>query len=528
MDSPRLNLLDESLIRIRDPRGQARRLSLPELFVALDRDAVRDYPALRPHQRHPWHALLVQLAALALHQADETEPWDNVADWRSAVLALTPDHPDGSAFCLLAPHDKPAFLQAPVPAGKLDGWKDIATPDALDMLVTSKNHDLKSERMRRAETDDWLFALVSLQTQEGVMGNGKYGISRMNSGYGNRPSVGIAPLGNVGTRWRRDVAALRDARDEIAETIGLKSDLGVALLWLPMWDGTSSLAISELDPFFIEICRRVRLWAKDGQIAHAYDTTSKVRRVDAKARNGIMGDPWMPINFAEERSFKLTARGFSYDVAAELIWGSKYRKSVAQALRKEDSSSGITVLAQGIARGEGGTEGYHERRIPLERKAIGFLRSGHTDLPAKIATERVDAIAKLRKFVLWPALVVLIDAGKERKKISDAPDGIKTKANVLCSRFERNEDARFFDDLNCEIEADDANAERLVWLIGLARRAEAVLRSAFAIGPQCGERRYRACSRALSYFHGALRDDKHFPALAQHLRSQPAAEEAAS
>lgn len=168
MDALRLNLLDEPLIRIRDPDGKLQRLSLPSLFVQLGRDVVRDYPSLRPHQRHPWHALLVQLAALALHEADETEPWDNVADWRTALLALTPDHPDGCAFSLLAPHDKPAFLQAPAPGGTLDGWKDIATPDALDMLVTSKNHDLKGERMRWAEADDWLFALVSLQTQEGL------------------------------------------------------------------------------------------------------------------------------------------------------------------------------------------------------------------------------------------------------------------------------------------------------------------------------------------------------------------------
>src|SRR5574337_2225403 len=80
MDAPRLNLLDDPLIRIRDPDGKLQRLALPELFVALGRDAVRDYPGLRPHQRHPWHALLVQLAALALHQAGETKPWTDAAD----------------------------------------------------------------------------------------------------------------------------------------------------------------------------------------------------------------------------------------------------------------------------------------------------------------------------------------------------------------------------------------------------------------------------------------------------------------
>jgi CRISPR system Cascade subunit CasA len=524
MDSPRLNLLDEHLIRIRDASGAARRLSLAELLVALDRDAVRDYPALRPHQRHPWHALLVQLAALALYEAGETQPWTDADDWRTALLALTPDQPDGCAFCLLAPNDKPAFLQAPVSGGKLDGWKDLATPDALDILVTSKNHDLKGERMQRAEADDWLFALVSLQTQEGFLGAGNYGISRMNGGFSSRPALGVSPAGGIGMRWRRDLAALLAARDDVAETIGLQSEGGIALLWLPPWDGTKSLALSALDPLYIEICRRLRLVRDEHGQINARGTSTKAPRIDAAARKGVTGDAWMPVDDA--KALTLGADGFNYSLAAELAWGSKYRKTVAQALRPEDGAAGIALLAQGVVRGQGKTEGYHERRIPLSKKAIGFLRGGQTDLPATIAAARVKAVATMRGSILRTALFYLLEAGTE--KIDFDRRTAKQQIEPFVQAFERAEDARFFDDLNCEIEADDANAERLAWLIGLAGRAEAVLRSAFAIGPQCGERRYRACSRALSYFHGALRGDKHFPALAQYLRSQPAAEEAAS
>ena len=56
------------------------------------------------------------------------------------------------------------------------------------------------------------------------------------------------------------------------------------------------------------------------------------------------------------------------------------------------------------------------------------------------------------------------------------------------------------------------------------RRAEALL--AFERGPQCGERRYRARSRALTLFQIALH--KHFPALAEHFRNRPVAEETAT
>lgn len=525
MDSPRLNLLVEPLIRIRDAGGQARRLSLPELFVEMGRDAVRDYPALRPHQRHPWHALLVQLAALALHEADETAPWDNPDDWRNALLALTPKHPDGCAFSLIAPHDQPAFLQAPVPGAKLDGWKALATPDALDMLVTSKNHDLKGERVRQAEADDWLFALVSLQTQEGFLGAGNYGISRMNGGFSSRPALGVAPAGGIGMRWRRDMAALRGARDDIAETIGLQSEAGIALLWLSPWDGTKSLALSALDPFYIEICRRLRLVGDQDSQLSALATGTKAARIDAAARKGVTGDAWMPVE--EGKALTLGADGFKYTLAAELAWGSKYNKTVAQALRPEDGATGISLLAQGVVRGQGKTEGYHERRIPLSRKAIGFLRNGQTDVPATIAAARVKAVATMRGSILRTALFYLLEAGAE--KIDFDRRTAKQQIEPFVQAFERAEDARFFDDLNDEIEADDACAERLDWLIGLAGRAETVLRSAFVIGPQCGERRYRARSRALSYFHGALRSDKQSALLqlVQHLRTQPAAEEAA-
>ncbi|MBP8141517.1 MAG: type I-E CRISPR-associated protein Cse1/CasA, partial [Acidovorax sp.] len=98
------NVLDETLLRWRShPAGMAHSGSLPQLLAALAANEVRDFPALRPHQRHPWHAFLVQLAAIALHHAGQSEPWHDAQDWRAALLALTPDDPDGAAWCLVAP-----------------------------------------------------------------------------------------------------------------------------------------------------------------------------------------------------------------------------------------------------------------------------------------------------------------------------------------------------------------------------------------------------------------------------------------
>lgn len=524
MDSHSLNLLDEPLIRIRAQDGATRKVSLPELFVCLAQDTVRDYPALRPHQRHPWHALLVQLAALALSESGETKLWTDAETWRAALLALTPDHSDGCAYSLVASHEKPAFLQAPVPDGKLDRWKEIVTPDALDMLLTSKNHDLKGERMKRATAEDWLFAITSLQTQEGFLGAGNYGISRMNGGFSSRPAIGVAPCGGCGARWRRDISALLTARDDVAETQGLLHQGGHKLLWLLPWDGTTSIAFASLDPLYIEICRRLRLVADSRGNITGRGSGSKVGRIEASARKGITGDAWIPVE--EDKALTLSAEGFSYSLAAELAWGSKYRKTIAQGLRPEDGTANIALLAQSVVRGQGKTEGYHERRIPLSRKAIGFLFEGKKDIPGTIAAARVKDIGTMRGSILRTALFSLLEAGGD--KIDFDRRTAKAQVEPFLQAFERAEDARFFDDLNKEIEAEDPHAERLEWMIGLSRRAEAVLRNAFVIGPQCGERRYRARSRALSFFHGALRSDKHFPLLAHHLHNEPAEKEAAS
>ena len=121
------SLLTEPLIRYRRAGdGSTIYASLPELFVALAADEVRDYPALRPHQRHPWHAFLVQLAAIALHKAGRTTAFDTSDEWRDALLALTPDDPDGAAWCLVSPSNRPALLQAAVVGGSIAEWKSAA------------------------------------------------------------------------------------------------------------------------------------------------------------------------------------------------------------------------------------------------------------------------------------------------------------------------------------------------------------------------------------------------------------------
>ena len=513
------SLLDEQLIRARLlVGGQPVRYSLPDLFVALARDEVRDFPALRSHQRHPWHAFLVQLAAMALHHAGRDQPFETEQEWKVALLALTPEHPDGAAWCLITPHDKPAFMQAPIPGGRVDDWEnDRPTPDSLDILVTSRNHDLKQARIHKAHPDDWIFALVSLQTAGPYPGLGNYGVARMNKGSSSRPGIGIVPSGGFGNRWLRDVIIALGNREKIVMENTLSQSNGIGLMWLVPWDGSeaSSLPFPSLDPFFIEICRRIRL-VNLGQGIHARRTSSNMRvvKAHADALKGRTGDLWTPIDIKEEKSFGMSETGFAYKRMAQLAFGSEYKKPPAQHLQASDSTTGLTLLARAIAGGQSETSGYYERRIPISPKMRMLLKE-NTDRLATLSSKRFDAIAGVSN-CLETALITLFDGGKLREMRWKAPKGIAQKGKRFTEPFEQVEDARFFDDLNIEIESEDSEDVFSQWLLAMSKRGEIVLQAAFNVGPRSGEQRYRARSVALDKFRALVKNK--FPSLADHYR----------
>ncbi|MFN3615731.1 MAG: hypothetical protein ACK4WC_14375, partial [Rubrimonas sp.] len=249
-----LNLLLNDAISI-DAADGRRRVSLPGLLAALTADGVSAFPRLRPHQRHAWHAFLAQLGAVALHAAEEATPPDTADGWRALLRGLTPDHPDDAPWTLVVDDPgRPAFMQPPAPPDAPAPKTPIPTPDALDVLVTSRNFDVKRAVAADAEPEDWVFALVSLQTMEGFLGAGNYGVARMNGGFSARPFLGLAPAdGGPGAHLRRDWRAMLAARAAIADANGYPEQGGKALLWLEPWDGRRCLRMDRLDPYFIEV-----------------------------------------------------------------------------------------------------------------------------------------------------------------------------------------------------------------------------------------------------------------------------------
>ncbi|AFL73109.1 CRISPR-associated protein Cse1 [Thiocystis violascens] len=527
----RYSLLDESLIGARCFSDRQRvGYSLPALFVALAEDRIRDFPALRPHQRHPWHAFLVQLAAMAIHQAGRTDPFSDESAWKAGLLALTPDHPDGAAWCLIAMPDRPAFLQAPVPEGTIDDWEDDKpTPDSLDILVTARNHDLKRQRITRAAADDWIFALINLQTASPQNGQKNYGVCRMNGGFSSRPGIGIEPPGGPGRRWLRDlhIALAERARLVDQTQFPYAETGGICLLWLDPWDGNSGKSFAALDPFFIEISRRIRLIETNNHIRarRIGSATKRIAKQETDDRKGNTGDLWTPIKESAKReSLGISINGFSYERMVELLNGKKYQKPPAQSFISEDPKVGLTIIARAIAGSNSSTDGYHERRI-LVSPGMRRLMTRKTDEFAAIAEGRVSDIGKVYDLLVF-SLKVLFDNGKSRKKSGDFSKTISQKARAFSKPFEQYEDERFFDGplgLNEQIDAADPDAVRLSWYRDMAKRAEDILRSAFKAGPRCGEQRYRARAAAMNYLWSkktGLRSHHVLPTLAQYYEDQ--------
>lgn len=533
---PRYDLLTDPLIRIVDRAGGVVGLPLPDILAAAMADGIETFPALRPHQRQPWHAFLCQLGAVACLRGEIEAPPSDPAAWRSLLEAMTPNHPDRSPWCLIAPVDRPAFLQPPVPEGTIDGWRAVPAADALDYLVTAKAHDVKPSVAAAATPEDWLFALLTLQTMEGFLGAGNYGIARMNGGFANRPAMGMAPVGGVGAHMRRDIVRLiellTDAeqyeRHAVQFGYGAYNEDGTALVWLLPWDGKQSLDPAALHPYFIEVCRRVRLTAdasrSDGLAARV--TNSKAARIFMdKARHGLTGDPWAPLQKTTEGTKVLTVdgRGFHYKRLAAILSAEGFVPSPMQTLGPEEiGDRPVHLVCRALVRGQGKTEGLHERVIPVDPAAQSLFRGGDLTSLAAVSSQRIEDVATVARALRY-GLMMLFQNGTDEFQPRDPNSS--HRAEPFLSRFDASVDADYFPQLFAELAAPNAEAAdrvRADWLRDLKARAHAILLAAPAATPQSSLRSWRAWVRAEQAFEASFAKN-----LGHRLRTVPTAEESA-
>ena len=500
------SLLSDRLIRVQLVRGGADKLSLPEIYEALSADQVDAFVGLRPHQRHAWHAFLAQLAVIALHRNARHEPYSSAQKWCEALREITKEF-DGDEPWELVVEDptRPAFMQSPSLNGLEDYTKDVYSPDDLDILVTAKNHELKQNTAFHHSLDDWVYALVSLQTMAPFSGKGNYGIARMNGGFSSRPCLGLGPRnGGFGAYLFHDVSNMISGRGQVLKDYRgyYQEKGGESLLWTEPWDGSSSLTLGELDPYFIEVCRRVRLHRR-GESIMAKRANSSKPRIAAKEAKGNLGDHWTPVDTKEGRALSLSKTRLQYERLTELLVGSKFR--LPRAMKVKINNQGPwKVVIRGLAGGQGKTEGYHER-VDLafsDKTARAFVFSSSQDELASLVKKQLDEISGVANALKRGIAVVA--SGKSEVEKQDWE-----RAEPYMRMFHEEIDSIFFLFLDKRFVADtgeDSKKIRLDFGKNLVRIAREVFNSAIHRTLCPSSSRYRAQALAEMIFHGQLKN----------------------
>lgn len=512
------NLLTQPLIQT-VPNG---RLTLPGLLAALARDAVDSVSALRPHQGPSWHMLLVQLAALALRRSGKNDIFKSEEAWTSVLRNMTPGFAADEPWQLVVDDwKKPAFLQPPVPDGVTLG-NPVATPDALDLLITSKNHDIKQNVARQAKPEDWLFALVSLQTGEGYGGAGNQGIARMNGGSSSRPMLTLAPFPTgtgktmtprLGARFRRDVIVLLETYESEVKRYDFYSENGIGLTWLAPWLEGVQLQLNDIDLWFIEVCRRVRLTMAGGVLS-GWKGTSNATRINAKNMKGALGDPFAPVHKTENKSFTLAGRDFDYQTLIELLLSGKWEMPLlARPASCDGEGETMALVAEALARGNSKTEGFKSRILPIAGKVSRALGAKRNELH-ELAKSQAQTIAVFDKAI--GGSLALAAARGDRGTLKKDHYAYAREAQT---HFDRAVDGVFFEFLWERLEAQDKGpealaAERLRWARTLYDFARIAFKAALPAIPCAGIFRPRAEARARRAFYGIIRHQ--YPELFDH------------
>lgn len=333
------------------------------------------------------------------------------------------------------------------------------------------------------------------------MGAGNFGISRMNGGFGSRTTLGLRPTGSPGAAFRHDVGQLlAGGRDKILEKQpALAARDGPGLLWLEPWDGQASRGFSGLDPLYIDVCRRVRLVREDGRLV-ARTAGSKAARIEAKALTGRTGDPWAPMLQDEAKAYTPTGAGFGYRQVARLMNTKITVRPVLADPSLFTPATGLVLVFSAVVRGQGKTEGFHERHLRVPDFVGSLLESlGNEilDRTGQVAQERADEAGEMGR-ILRHALLALVRGGRDGVRLDD--EAAQRKAASWQATYDGRVEAGFFDDAFWSEVAERDGPHRAPWRGRLAGIARAVLAEAAEAASRTEVRRIRARAQASSLF----------------------------
>lgn len=504
-----MNLLFDPIFRVQTNQDQLV-LCLPALLERLGKKEIDHFVGLQKHQHDAFHVFLCYLAGAILARYGCQNLIQDEEFWRNGLLELAGMNGKDAWELIVEDISRPAFMQPPIPDINPRSSSVFTTPDELDVLQTAKNHDVKRTRAANSPIDVWVYALVSLQTMSGFLGKGNQGISRMNSGFGNRAIVELIRDQQPGQRWIDAVSRLLEHRNRLLSGPFGYNPNGLVLVWLEPWDGKTSLELTVLDPFYVEICRRIRLSRGSATIsAHSYP--AETPRIAAKELSGVVGDPWLPIDLKDVGSGKQGVAkaltfppvGITAEYMRRIIFEEKIELSVLQ--KPQSNWHGNYLFSVSVLiRGQGTTDGFYEWEVEIpEQKARSiFQRTKERDELISLSQEAINYVATMRDRVLKPSVLAFLLGAPDRlrfdrKFANDVWTG-------LSRRFETLWSVDYFPWLFSIPDGFNEQDELRKWTSILQKHALTVLEEAEGALPVRSGRKYKIQNQIRSRFWGSF------------------------
>lgn len=502
-----MNLLTDEVFRVVKEDNNVR-LSLPALLEALGKDGIETMTGLQRHQADIFHMFICYLAGSVLAHAGRNDPRQSSDFWLAGLRSLAGRSDDSAWELVVEDPTIPAFMQPPALTKAMfaaDYRPKAETPDGLDVLQTAKNHDLKGARAGDGEAEVWILALITCQTASGFLGQGNYGIARMNGGFGSRVCFSWQKDRRMGGRFQRDVRILLTYRKTLLASPYPYTENGLTCLWLEPWDGNTSLPLSRLDPFFIEVARRIRLQSQ-GRII-ALGATSKTARIAAKEVKGNLGDPWTPVKVSDSAALTPSKNGLHPKLLRDLVFQDDFRLTPMQVPGPEESSGWFCGSV--FVRGQGTTDGFHEAAVRVPARARPFLFGSGTGKErfTELSKVGLDMASAIQNKCLRPAIYALMEGGPEA--VDFGKREISAWVDSQARSFHNGWQSYYFDWLWSTLDADDDSSALRPWFQSLKDLARGVMEKTFRGAPFRHGRGYKAKSKAERIFTAGLY--KNFP-----------------
>ena len=512
-----MNLLIDPVFQAQTSNG-LQRFDLPSLLAALGQDKVESLTGLQRHQEDAFHIFLCYLAGAILVREQRTDPKQEESFWRDAIHRL--DEGGDSAWTLVVEDaTKPAFMQPALPSSILyeqkftKKKKIVSTPDDLDLLATSKNHDIKSRRINPDSEEAWAYALINLQTMTCRNGAGNEGIARMSGTFAARIRAQTLISRRLGKQWEKDVRKLLKYRLLILDRKLRYNPNGIVLTWVEPWDLQSSYMTTDLDLFFIEISRARRLVKTDrGIVAYKANASHRVFPKSIREQaNGNLGDPWIPIDSKNLQAFNIYAKGFTPRITRDLLFGIVGENKVVTRpymQEPEADDADCWFYASGLSRRgkDSNTEGFHSICIPMQKEVTLLLFSVNEerDLLAELSEEGLHLAARVEERLKRALHSFLLGGLKEKdlpKRKRDMPrEAAKWTEDALLI-YSEAWSRDYFKWLWRILDHKDQDRAKQEWTQALTKIAEKTLEDAISRLPERQSRHYRARVRAMNIFN---------------------------